>query len=381
MSASSPVEREVRARIARYGPLPFDEVVELALYDPDHGFYTSGGLAGRRGDFITSPEVGPLFGAVVAAALDRWWEELGRPDPFVVVDAGAGVGTLAIAVRAASPRCGASLTYVLVERSAALRARHGDHLELTPPQLALPPAGGAAIEAGGEGRSEPVFTSLAEMPALSIEGVVIANELLDNLPFKLLERDRDSWAEVRVGLDPEGRLIEVAVPAESRLARLGESFAPDAPNRARIPLQLVASRWLQEALALVERGRVVVFDYASDTPSLARRSQDSWLRTFRGHQRGGPPLEQLGSQDITCEVAVDQLARVHPPTMVRDQAAFLRAHGIDELVEEGRQTWYQRAHIGDLAALRARSRVREAEALLDPAGLGGFQVLEWNCPQ
>ncbi|WP_208029015.1 SAM-dependent methyltransferase [Rhabdothermincola sediminis] len=380
MPASSPVEREVRARIDRYGPLPFDDVIELALYDPDHGFYTSGGLAGRRGDFITSPEVGPLFGAVVAEALDRWWEELGRPDPFVVVDAGAGVGTLAIAVRAASPRCGASLTYVLVERSAALRARHGDHLELTVPQLALPPAGRAAVGACGEGRFEPVFISLAELPAVGIEGVVIANELLDNLPFKLLERGRDRWAEVRVGVDPQGRLVEVLIPAEPRLARLGERFAPEAPVGARIPLQLAASRWLREALTLVERGRVVVLDYASDTPSLARRSQDSWLRTFRGHQRGGPPLERLGSQDVTCEVAVDQLAQVHPPEVVRDQAAFLRAHDIDELVEEGRRTWHQRAHIGDLAALRARSRVREAEALLDPTGLGGFQVLEWKRP-
>ena len=77
----------------------------------------AGGRAGRRGDFITSAEVGPLFGAVVARALDAWWDELGSPDPFVVVDAGAGVGTLARAVLAAGPACAAALRYVLVERS------------------------------------------------------------------------------------------------------------------------------------------------------------------------------------------------------------------------------------------------------------------------
>ena len=88
------------------------------LYDPDHGFYGAGrGRAGRvGGDFLTSPEVGPLFGAVLARTLDEWWEELGRPRPYVVADAGAGPGTLARAVLAAGPRCGEALDYVAVER-------------------------------------------------------------------------------------------------------------------------------------------------------------------------------------------------------------------------------------------------------------------------
>ena len=79
--------------------------MEAALYDPEDGFYASGGSAGRRGDFLTAPEVGPLYGAVLARALDTWWAELGRPDPFVVVEAGAGPGTLARSVLAAAPAC------------------------------------------------------------------------------------------------------------------------------------------------------------------------------------------------------------------------------------------------------------------------------------
>ncbi|MEC8970363.1 MAG: hypothetical protein VX808_04375, partial [Actinomycetota bacterium] len=83
-----------------------------------------------------------------------------------------------------------------------------------------------------------------------------------------------------------------------------------------------------------------------------------------------------GSQDVTVEVAVDQL----PPGAVADtQAAFLRRYGIDDLVEAGRHLWEERAHVGDLEAIRARSRVAEAEALLDPTGLGDFTVLEWVC--
>ncbi|HET7719837.1 MAG TPA: SAM-dependent methyltransferase, partial [Acidimicrobiales bacterium] len=92
----------------------FEQVVELALYHPTFGFYETGGSAGRSGDFLTSPEVGPLFGAVLARALDAWWSELGQPAPFTVVEAGAGRGALAKAVLAAEPACRPALRYVAV---------------------------------------------------------------------------------------------------------------------------------------------------------------------------------------------------------------------------------------------------------------------------
>jgi SAM-dependent MidA family methyltransferase len=137
-----------------------------------------------------------------------------------------------------------------------------------------------------------------------------------------------------------------------------------------------AASWVREAVALAgPGGRVVAFDYASTTDELAHRPWTDWLRTYRNHARGGHPLEQLGEQDITCEVAVDQL----PPTgRDRSQAEWLRAHGIDELVDAGRATWQERAAVGDLDAVKGRSRITEAEALLDPAGLGAFRVLEWS---
>ncbi|MEX2048295.1 MAG: SAM-dependent methyltransferase, partial [Gemmatimonadota bacterium] len=116
-----PALAEVLAeRIHREGPIPFDAFVETALYG-DGGFFDRGRGAGRANrDFVTSPEVGQLFGAVVARALDRWWEELGRPDPFLVVDAGAGRGRLAADVLAASPESAGAMRLVLVERSAEL---------------------------------------------------------------------------------------------------------------------------------------------------------------------------------------------------------------------------------------------------------------------
>lgn len=382
----TPVHLAVAERIRRHGPVGYDDVVEAALYDPD-GFFAAGGRAGRTGDFLTSPEVGPLFGAVVARALDRWWVELGRPDPFTVVEAGAGVGTLAVAVRAAEPACLPAMTYVLAERSAPLRARQGEHLPVVDPALALPPslgdepADGAVPVATGTG---PRFTSLADLPAGPLVGVVMANELLDNLPFRILELvggdvpGGPSWREVAVVLgDDDERLTERLVPVPDDVVDLARLLAPDAVPGSRIPLATGAVAWLRRAREVLDRGTVLVFDYGAPSGELAARPGSAWLRTYRGHQRGDHPLADLGTQDLTIDVPTDQLALVGQPSSHVDQATWLARHGLEELVEEGRRVWAERAHLGDLAALRARSRVREAEALTDPDGLGAFRVLEW----
>jgi SAM-dependent MidA family methyltransferase len=123
---------------------------------------------------------------------------------------------------------------------------------------------------------------------------------------------------------------------------------------------------------------VVVIDYATTTDAMAQRPWREWLRTYQGHAAGSGPLVDLGSQDITCEVAVDQLAAVREPDRVGPQSEFLRAHGLDDLVAQGRAAWEAGAATGGLDAVRGRSRVSEAEALIDPSGLGAFSVIEWR---
>ncbi len=369
-------EARVLAMIERRGPIGFDEVMATALYDPEHGFYSGGGRAGRGGDFITSPEVGPLFGAVIARALDTWWRSAGEPAVFVVVEVGAGPGTLARTVLHAQPACAGALRYVLVEASAAQRALHGDRLTLEDPVAAF----ASVPERDEEQRTPPppgpIVVSLAELPRLTGPCIVLANELLDNLPFRLAVRGASGWDEVLVGTDGSS-LTEVQVPLVATEAAWLDGLAPTALPGARVPIQHAAARWLRDALELAgPHGRVVAIDYATSTADLAARPWTEWLRTYRRHGRGGAPFESLGAQDITCEVAVDQLGRA--PSHDRSQAVWLRAHGLDELVEAGRRIWQERAAIGDLAAVRARSRIREAEALTDPAGLGSFRVLEWE---
>jgi SAM-dependent MidA family methyltransferase len=143
-----------------------------------------------------------------------------------------------------------------------------------------------------------------------------------------------------------------------------------------VPVQQAAAGWVAAARALVRGGTVLVVDYGvAVTAALAVMPWRQWLRTYRGHEPGSHYLRDIGRQDVTTEVCVDQLPEAYS---VRTQAQFLARWGIDELVEEGRAVWTATAASPNLHSLRMRSRVREAESLLDSAGLGGFLVIEWR---
>ena len=123
---------------------------------------------------------------------------------------------------------------------------------------------------------------------------------------------------------------------------------------------------------------MIAIDYGAVTDEIARRPDMGWLRTFVGQEQGGHPLDAPGTCDITADVAIDQLATAREPSLVTTQREFLQRLGIGDLVDEGRRRWTEKASAPDVEALRARSRVGEAEALLESGGLGDFVVLEWT---
>ena len=326
------------------GSIPFSQFMSIALYG-EHGFYSTTGRAGRRGDFITSPEVGPLFGAVLATAIDDVWKRLGEPQGFTIVEVGAGPGTLARSILAANPQCLEHGQYIAVEVSASQRASH--------------PAGIISTDA---------------MPETIEFGVVIANELLDNLPFELWVYD-DEWREAHI-IQTNDTFSEILVAGPT------PPLLPSrVPHGSRAPIQRVAAQWLDDSLARLQHGSLLIFDYCTPlTAEVASMPWREWLRTYAGHERGVHYLRQPGEQDITTQVLVDQLAVVREPDAVRSQAQFLQRWGIDELVSEGRQYWEEHASAPNLAAIKMRSRITEADALCDETGLGNFTVLEWSNP-
>jgi SAM-dependent MidA family methyltransferase len=335
---------EISAAIAAAGgAIPFSEYMRLALYG-EGGFYTTGGRAGRRGgDFITSPEVGPLFGTVIARALDAWWKELGSPSRFDVVECGAGPGTLARSILAAQTECADAMHYVAVEISASQRALHPQGVE-----------------------------SRETMPNGPITGVILANELLDNLPFRLFVFD-GSWMEAFVSQSSGGQFVEVLrTPNE-----IPSCLPQTAPLGSRAPIQDVAASWVRNSLSKINQGRLLLFDYcSSSTPNIALTPWREWLRTYRDQGRGTHYLYDPGSQDITTQVMLDQL-----PTgfTTSTQADFLKQWGINELVREGTAYWETMKNAPDIAAMKMRSRSNEAAALTEKVNIGSFNSLLYSC--
>lgn len=342
--------------------LRFDEYMRRCLYD-DGGFYATSGRAGqRRGDFITSPEVGPLFGEVVANAIDAWWHELGAPSDFTVFDVGCGPGALLRSVRRARPD--RPWTLVGVDVAAAILAD----------QRTTGTTGNAA---DGE------IPVVAELPVQIDASIVLGNELLDNIPFRIVEQTSDGLKEVFVELSQvEGdrqaseKLLafdrEQGTDRSLNISNIAGVLA-ELDEGERAPVLSGAAEWVRSTL---ERGttRLCLFDYgAASTAELARRG--GWLRTYRQHDRGDDPYSDPGYWDITTDVAIDQLPA---PTSVQTQTEFLYQWGISDLVEEGKAYWKANAHAPNVAAIKMRSRVSESEALVNPSGLGSWNVLHWS---
>lgn len=335
--------------------------MERALYEPDSGFFAGGRGAGRRdSDFITSVEVGPLFGALVGNHLDSVWQSLGNPDPFHVVEAGAGRGALAIAVASARPSCRNAMCYTLVERSQVLRESQREHLAISD----------AESRSGGE------YHSLPEMPSKIACGVILANELLDNLVFQVFQNTPDAgWMQWWV--DPTASPEPVLLPADRVCRERLDALIGEPDSDAVVPLQRAAAEWVSSSTSSLSSGRVLTFDYMSTTAELAARPWQEWLRTYSAQQRGTHPLAHPGSQDITAEVCLDQLLA---PDVVIPQAEWLRANGLAQAVAAAETRLVAEPGLANLESIAARSVLLEAEALTDPAGLGGFTVAEWSVP-
>jgi SAM-dependent MidA family methyltransferase len=228
-------------------------------------------------------------------------------------------------------------------------------VEISAPQRALHPQG---------------VESRETMPDGPITGVILANELLDNLPFRLFVFD-GSWMEAFVSQATSGQFVEVL-----RTPDVVPSCLPQtAPLGSRAPVQDAAASWAQNSLLKINHGRLLLFDYFSaSTADLALTPWREWLRTYRDQGRGTHYLSDLGSQDITTQVMLDQLPTGFTSS---SQADFLKQWGINDLAREGSDYWESMKNAPDVAAMKMRSRLSEAEALCHQTGLGTFSVLQW----
>ncbi len=345
-------------RIDERGGVTFRDFMELALYHPEHGYYRTREPMGRRGDYVTSPETHPLFGALVGRQLREMWETMGRPPRFDIVEYGPGTGLLARdllhwAANAAA-QFAEAVRYTLIETSDSLIERQRRTLA------------GLGLRDGA--------VSWADAAPGAIEGCVLSNEFLDALPVHRVTVLDGRLYEVYVVRKDSGFGEALRPPStpeiEAYFDRLG--LRPGEGSRAEVNLDAVA--WMRDVARRLARGFVLTFDYGYPADELyAPWRKQGTLLCFYRHNPSHDPYARIGRQDITASVDFTTLIRVGEEEGLTTlgfttQARFLTALGIGEALE--------RALRQDPAGLEEYyARRRAVTELLDPAGLGRIRVL------
>ncbi|HEV3472278.1 MAG TPA: SAM-dependent methyltransferase [Actinomycetota bacterium] len=349
---------DIARRIAERGPLPFAAYMSIALYDPVHGYYSTEPRTGWRGQFVTSPELDPAFGSLWATGAQEVWDRCGRPENFVVVEIGPGEGSFADAVLdATTGRFGDALRYILVERTAAGRRRQAT-------RIADPRTDWVAA-----------LDELETVPA----GMVVANEVIDNLPFHIVERHGDELIELYVGVNVDGNLVEIeGDPSTPELALFLERHGMTLDDGHRAEVSLATEGFVRQAAGVIERGSVVLIDYGAMGEDLALRPRGT-LACYSAAGVDDLPLDEPGTKDITAHgnwSAVMHSLAAMQVIGPRPQADVLRALGAAALDTELEAVHARALEEGRGAdAVAALSRRQALRVLLDPGGLGGLDVV------
>ena len=241
--------------IASNGPIPFRRFMEVALYDPEHGYYRGArDPFGKSGDFYTAEQLQPVFGILINSYVHTLAAELGKPADFTVVELGAGRGEMAAHIR--------DFPYVPVE--------FGD-----------------------------------EMPS-HINGVVFANEFFDALPVHVARKREGVYRHMLVDWR-EGEFVwREAGPVAGDLASYLSTYLADAPEGALVEANLDALRWVEQIAGRLRNGWLLAIDYGYSSPEIVRFPSGT-LMSYRRHLAFENVLADPGDRDITAHVCFTAL--------------------------------------------------------------------------
>ncbi len=361
LAHSAHLQALIREQMAAAGgALPFWRFMELALYAPGLGYYSAGATKfGAAGDFVTAPELGPLFAECVAGALAPALRQCGPGARFLEI--GAGSGRFAgDAIAHLLELDAMPARYAILEPSADLRERQRRHLAATLP-------------AGAFARVEWLDGPMPD----DWNGVLFANEVLDALPTPRFAIHDGEVFEEHVGLDGDA-FVRLDRPADALLAaavRHVESQL-DAPfadgHRAELLPQL--PYWLQAVAGGMRTGALLFVDYGYPRREYYDpRRRDGTLRAFHRHRVVADVFARVGLQDITASVDFTALAEAGTGAGFDlagycSQASFLIGSGLEQRLA---------AHEARAADEAGRYALRQQAKLLTvPGGMGErFQVM------
>jgi NADH dehydrogenase [ubiquinone] 1 alpha subcomplex assembly factor 7 len=338
----TPLDAEIRARIAQTGPMPVAEFMAMCLYDPQHGYYGHRSPFGAAGDFVTAPETSQMFGELVGLWAAEAWQSMGKPDPVALIELGPGRGTMmADALRAArsAPDFRRAVRVHLIETSLDLQAQQQATLSTVD--------------------DVPLYWHTTMDDVSASPSIIVANEFFDALPVRQAERRPTGWHERMVAVDASGALTLTIAPLPNL-----EPPLPPAVAHARIG-EIFEWRPAKFATAIARRaaagGAALVIDYGH-----VKSATGDTFQAVRCH-RHASPLTSPGLTDLTAHVDFEALGKAA-------QEAGARVHGP---VEQG--TWLKRLGIEARAAAllpnaTASQRADIAAALRRLTGTGPDQM-------
>ena len=286
----------IKKEIRESGPISFCRFVELSLFHPRHGYYSSGkARIGKKGDFYTAPSVHRSFGETISRFLARA-SLLLEEEKFVVVEFGASGGQLASDILG------------------ALRENHPDLYSKTDYVMSeISPAAVQVAKEKLQGHDERIrwTDSPLKITEDGFCGVVIANEFLDSLPFHRLKSDRGEIREIFLSLD-DGEIEEVLREPETEgVYEFSKRYLEGYAQGEEAEACLLAGKWLAGVGKALRKGFVLCIDYGSLAPELySPQRRKGTFRCFYRHELGSDPYMRVGEQDITADVNFSELMRV-----------------------------------------------------------------------
>lgn len=308
--------------IQKKGDLSFIEFMEQALYHPVFGYYTSElPKFGKRGDFITAPELTPLFGQTLSLQFQPILKEMSAP---VLLEFGAGSGRLCVDILKSLEEARAlPQRYLIFEVSPALAQRQSDLIQQEIPGLAT------KVE------------WLETWPKEPLEGIFFANEVLDAMPVHRFLKTENALLESFISLDQNSKLQEIFKPCQNAALShyLEKNLAQDLPKPYLSEVNLNLAPWMKQAAKALKKGVFFFIDYGfpRHTYYHPERSMGT-LICHHQHRSHGHFLHELGQQDLSVHVDFTYLAEQaleegFELAGYTSQASFLLANGLLNLLE------------------------------------------------
>tara|TARA_R110002072_G_scaffold3803_3_gene27144 strand:- start:12756 stop:13955 length:1200 start_codon:yes stop_codon:yes gene_type:complete len=309
------------------GAISFDEYMKLALYAPGLGYYSAGSRKfGSEGDFVTAPELSPIFSRCLAHQCKQVLNELGTGN---ILELGAGTGAMARDILLELEKQDAlPEKYLILEVSADLKQRQQTNLKETIPHL---------IER---------VVWLDALPEDGVAGVILANEVLDALPVKRFKKTVGGFKELKVGLgDNQFIWVESDAKGEllNNLEELENDLSTSFPENYVSEINTQLGSWLSGLESALNKGVMFFIDYGYSAAEYyhPERMDGSLLCHYR-HRVHADPFYNPGLQDITCSANFTALAECADSVGLHvsgytNQTYFLFGCGLEELLADMNQ--------------------------------------------